>query len=189
MFFETCSRKKIMNSVNKEQPEKNHENLSGKEAVKKLREISEKASTCFLCTNLQAGKPFAARPMAVQKLDEQGTFWFLSANDSHQNEHIQQTPYVQLLFQGASYSDFLSVFGHATISKEKNKIKELWNPMLKTWFTEGENDPRITVIHVRPEHAYYWDVKHNQAVAFLKQVAGAIMGTTLDDSIEGNIRV
>jgi len=45
------------------------------------------------------------------------------------------------------------------------------------------------VIKVTPSDGYYWDNKHGQAVAFIKQIAGAIMGKTLDDSIEGKIKV
>lgn len=96
---------------------------------------------------------------------------------------------VQLLFQGSDYSDFFYIYGIATTSQDKQKIKELWNPMLKTWFTGGVDDPRISVIKVDPVEGYYWDTKHNQAVAFLKRAAGAMMGKTLDDSIEGRLEV
>jgi hypothetical protein len=37
-------------------------------------------------------------------------------------------------------------------------------------------------------HGYYWDTKHNRAIAFAKMVAGAVLGKTLDDSIEGTLR-
>ena len=96
---------------------------------------------------------------------------------------------MQLLFQGSSYSDFLSLYGTATISKDKSKIKELWEPILKVWFTEGIDDPRISVIKVVPEEGYYWDTKHNMAIGLVKRLAGAIVGKTLDDSIEGTVRV
>ena len=60
---------------------------------------------------------------------------------------------------------------------------------MKTLFTKGKNDPRITVIKVIPEDGYYWDTKHSQAVALVKMVIGTATGKTLDDSIEGNIKV
>lgn len=72
---------------------------------------------------------------------------------------------------------------------DKEKIKELWEPVLKTWFTEGENDPRTSVIKVEPIEGYYWDTKHGPAVAFAKKLMGAAMGKTLDDSIEGKLKV
>jgi general stress protein 26 len=127
--------------------------------------------------------------MSVQKMDENGNFWFLSSNDSHKNEQIEADNNVQLLFQGSGHSDFLSVYGEATISTDKELIKELWEPILKTWFTGGVDDPRITAIKVVTKQAYYWDNKHGDAIALIKMAAGAVMGKTLDDSIEGTLSV
>jgi general stress protein 26 len=178
-----------MDSINQQQPEDNMKDLQGKEAVKKMKELVEAAKTCFFCTNIQASKPFATRPMSVQKFDDEGNFWFLSSNDSHKNAELETDQHVQLLFQGSQHSDFLNIYGTATISEDKEKIRELWEPVLKTWFTEGVDDPRISVIKVDPSEGYYWDNKHGNAIAFVKMAAGAIMGKTLDDSIEGNLSV
>ena len=178
-----------MDSINKQQVEDNYEELHGELAQKKIRELNEKASSCFFCTSIQTGKHFFTRPMAVQELDSDGNFWFLSATDSKKNQQIAADPSVQLLFQGSDYSDFLHLVGTATISRDKERIYQLWNPMLKTWFTEGKDDPRISVIKVTPVEGYYWDTKHNQAIGFVKRMAGALIGKTLDDSIEGSLRL
>lgn len=181
--------KKIMDSINKQQPEDNHEDLHGEAATAKIKELVGKASTCFFCTEIATDQPFHARPMAIQQVDDENNFWFLSADDSFKNFELQADNAVQLLLQGSDYSDFLSIYGRATISKDKQKIKELWNPMFKTWFTEGEDDPRISVIKVETTQGYYWDTKHNRAIGLVKRLAGAIMGKTLDDSIEGELKV
>jgi general stress protein 26 len=178
-----------MDSINQQQPEKNHEDLAGTEAGKKIKELTDKNSTCYFCTKITTGEPLRTRPMSVQKVDEAGNFWFLSANDSHKNAEIATDNRVQLLFQGSEHSDFLSIYGTATISTDKALIKELWEPLLKTWFTEGEDDPRITAIQVDTQQGYYWDNKHGNAVAFAKMAVGAVIGKTLDDSIEGTLTV
>jgi len=177
-----------MDSINKNQPEKNRENLLGTEAIEKIKLLAKKASSCFLCTNINGGN-FSTRPMSVEKVDDEGNFWFLSANDSHKNLEIAKDNAVQLLFQGSAHSDFLTILGTAAITTDKNKIKELWEPIVKTWFTEGVDDPRITVIRVRPETGYYWDTKRGNVVAGAKILLGSIMGKTLDDSIEGKLSV
>ena len=178
-----------MDSINKQQVEKNHEDLQGVEAGKKIKEIAGKNNTCFFCTGIRTGKPLTVRPMSVQKMDEAGNFWFLSANDSEKNQDIQADNYVQLLFQGSAHSDFLSVYGVATISTDKEVIKELWEPIVKTWFTGGVDDPRITAIKVETQEGYYWDNKHGNAIALVKMAAGAVLGKTMDDSIEGQVKI
>lgn len=178
-----------MDSINKNQPEENRKDLSGEEAIKKMKELVEKANSCFFCTRIKTNESFSTRPMSVQKIDDEGTLWFLSASDSNKNEEITNDPSVQLLFQGSQYSDYINIYGTATISKDKAKIKELWQPILKTWFTEGKDDKRITVLKVVPAESYYWDTKHNMAVGLVKRLVGAAIGKTLDDSIEGKIKL
>ena len=125
--------------------------------------------------------------MSVQKVDDAGNLWFLSEIDSHTNLELAENPAVRLFFQGSEHAGFLTLTGKATVSQDKRRIKELWEPLLKTWFTEGEDDPRITVIRVVPEGGYYWDNKHGSAVAGIKMLVGAAIGVTLDDSIEGRL--
>ncbi|WP_306667663.1 pyridoxamine 5'-phosphate oxidase family protein [Massilia sp. CCM 8734] len=48
-----------------------------------------------------------------------------------------------------SNSEFLVLDGVATITRDKTKIKELWNFI--PWFTGGEADPRITAIKITPD--------------------------------------
>ncbi|QQL48420.1 pyridoxamine 5'-phosphate oxidase family protein [Mucilaginibacter ginkgonis] len=178
-----------MDSINQNQPEDNMQNLQGEEAKKKIKELAEGAQSCFFVTNIKTGIPLSVRPMSIQKIDDEGNFWFLSASDSHKNDEVSHDPFVHLLFQGSAHAGFLNIYGQAEISRDKEKIKELWEPVLKTWFTEGEDDPRITVVKVEPLEGYYWDNKHGAVVAFAKMAIGAAIGKTLDDSVEGTLEV
>lgn len=175
-----------MDSINQNQEEQNRADLGGSEAIEKIRALVEKAGTCFFVTKVAMGGS-GARPMSVQKIDEDGTIWFLSANDSHKNRELVLAPEVTLYFQGSAHSDFLVLEGDATVSQDKAKIEELWEPVLKTWFTGGVDDPRISVIKVVPTDGYYWDTKHGNAVAGIKMLIGAALGKTMDDSIEGTL--
>lgn len=177
-----------MDSINKNQEEENRENLSSREAIEKIKALADKKA-CFFCTTASYSDSGGVRPMSVQEMDDEGNLWFLSANDSHKNHELAANPFVKLFFQGSAHSDFLFISGKAEISQDKNKIEELWEPLLKTWFTEGKDDPRISVIKVIPLAGYYWDTKHGNAVAGIKILIGAAIGKTMDDSIEGTLRV
>ena len=173
-----------MDSINRNQEEQNHADLHGGGAIAKIKELVGKAKTCFFRT-----KDGHARPMSVQKVDDEGTLWFLSARDSHKNLEVEDDPGVTVYFQGSPHSYFLELRGHASISADRAKIEELWEPVMKTWFTEGIEDSRITVIRFRPVEGYYWDTKHGMAVAGLKMLVGAAIGKTMDDSIEGALKI
>ena len=77
----------------------------------------------------------------------------------------------------------------ATVTTDRHVFDELWQPIVKVWFSEGEDDPRITAIKVAPSSGNYWDTKHGAAVAGIKMLIGAATGQTPDDSIEGSLRV
>lgn len=178
-----------MNSINKNQPEHNREDLSGPRAVAKITELVRAAQNCFFCTTSATGSAGGVRPMNVRQVDADGNLWFLSASDSHTNRDLAADPAVHLYFQGSPHSDFMHLRGRATVSTDKAKIKELWEPVIKTWFTGGVDDPRITVIKVTPTDGYYWDTKHGNMIAGIKMLVGAALGKTLDDSIEGTLTV
>jgi general stress protein 26 len=177
-----------MNSINQNQAEENHENLSAAAAIKKIRDMT-KGAACFFCTRALGGGSGGTRPMSVLQADEAGDLWFLSASDSHTNRELKSDPGVELYFQRSPHSDFMHLVGTAQVSTDQTKIDELWEPLFKTWFTEGKEDPRITVIRVSPTKGYYWDTKHGNAVAGIKMLIGAALGKTLDDSIEGTVAV
>src|ERR1700755_1337473 len=120
-----------MDSINRDQPEQNREDLLGKDAIAKIREMVKQSSTCFFCTAFDEDEPASTRPMSVQQVDESGSLWFLSADDSHKNVEREGSDGVQLLFQGSAHSDFMTLYGRARVSKDKAKIKELWEPILK----------------------------------------------------------
>ncbi len=178
-----------MDSINRNQPEDNRHDVHGREAVERLKTVVKKTQTCFFCTSRGQGPSEGTRPMNVRQVDDAGHLWFLSADDSHKNLELADDPTVNLFFQGSEHSDFLHLAGHARVSRDKAKLDELWEPILKTWFTEGKDDPRITVIEVVPTAGYYWDNKHGNMVAGVKMMFGAATGKTLDDSIEGRVSV
>ena len=83
-------------------------NLSGSEAIQKLKKLAESARTCMFTTYTQA-RPMPSRPMALQEVDESGMLWFFSAASSNKNKEIAGDPYVQLFFENNGDSEYLSV--------------------------------------------------------------------------------
>lgn len=161
--------------------------LTSQEAAAKIKQMAEEIKICMFCTELST-LPITTRPMSVQEVDDNGNIWFISSKQSNKNFEISQDDRVQLIFSHIGESHFLSVFGHATTYRDKSKIEEVWSPIAKVWFEEGEDDPDITVIKVRPTNAYYWDTKEGKVVAFLKIAAAAITGGNAEDvGVEGRI--
>ncbi|MEP6926878.1 MAG: pyridoxamine 5'-phosphate oxidase family protein, partial [Ginsengibacter sp.] len=88
-----------------------------------------------------------------------------------------------------SSSEYLSIFGTAEIIFDKNKIEEMWSPIAKAWFTEGKDDPSISLLKVTPQEGYYWDTKNNKMISLIKIATAIVTGKTMDDGVEGKLTV
>ncbi|MEO6730168.1 MAG: pyridoxamine 5'-phosphate oxidase family protein [Ferruginibacter sp.] len=165
-----------------------YKNLANQEGIDKLKKLVKAADICMFATNLSS-YPLSVRPMSTQDADDEGTLWFFSLASSNKNAELNADNRVQLFYSNMGSSEYLSVSGNAAILRDAQKAKELWSVWVKTWFTEGPDDPELTIIKVEPEQAYYWDTKNNKMVSLLKIMTGAIIGKTMDDSVEGSIEV
>lgn len=177
-----------MDSVNSNQTEENYANLIGDEAIEKMRNLIDKSGSCFFCTSTLMNKVNGS-PMSVQKSDANGDLWFLSPKDSPKNLEIAHGSEVTLYFQGSAHSDFLELKGKAIISYDKDRIKELWDPMQRSWFKDGLDDPTISVIQFKTESGYYWDNEHGNTIAGIKLLFGVITGRNTDDTEEGYLKI
>ncbi|HEY5750085.1 MAG TPA: pyridoxamine 5'-phosphate oxidase family protein [Chryseolinea sp.] len=161
-------------------------NLSQHEAIDKFKDLVDHQPVCLFTTNLSV-LPLTTRPMSVQKVCDQGNFWFISDRDSDKNQEIIQDSKVQLFFSNTANYEFLSVFGEASITQDRQKIDELWTDMAKAWFPEGKDDPRVTIVKVTPQEGFYWDTKDGKLVSLIKILASAVAGKTFQEGVEGKI--
>ena len=49
------------------------------------------------------------------------------------------------------------------------------------WFEGGQNDPRVSVLSVRPTGGHYWETQAGKLVAFAKMSFAALTGARVDD--------
>lgn len=174
---------------NQKHDEKGHiKNYDGQEAIEKLKELAESARNCMF-TTFTNDRPLPSRPMALQGIDSDGTLHFFSAASSNKNRELNADPSVQLFFGNTNSSEYISVYGRASISQDRIKIKELWSGWAKAWFQGGPEDPDLTLISIKPEQSAYWDTKHNKMVQLFKIAASLVIGKTMDDGVEGKLSI
>jgi general stress protein 26 len=161
--------------------------LQGQEGIQKLRDMVEDINVCMFCT-MTPGEYFETRPMATQKVDEQGRLWFLSDKSSDKHQEIKKDRKVQLIYGKPSAYEFLSIKGTAFETRDRKTLDELWTKMAEAWFKGGKDDPNLVAVCVTPKEAYYWDTKHNKMVSLLKIAIATITHKVMDGGIEGVIK-
>ncbi len=164
-----------------------HQDLSGKEAIEKIKKLAEEARTCFFTTNV--GRDAHSVPMTLQEVDEDGTLWFISSSESQHNENITADPRVHLYFMNNSSYEYVFLSGDAKISKDRELIDKYWSDFANAWF-EGKDDPRVTVLGVKAHDGYYYETKDSKVIAMAKMAFAAVTGSNNEDGgIEGGLKV
>ncbi len=160
--------------------------LTGPEGLKKIGSLIAGVHIAILVTASPDGS-FDSRPMAVQAKDFNGSVWFLTRNESGKVDEIQNDSHATLIFADPSNSNYVSAKGRARIHQDRAKIHELWNPMYKAWFPQGEDDPSIAVLRVDIHEADYWEASSSKIVRSLKYLAAAATGGSVDVGEAGKV--
>ena len=162
-------------------------NLYKENAREKIKEIAENINIAMMITKI-GQKPLSIIPMYTKKVDDFGNLWFLSKSTSEHNKNIEADDDVQLVYSDHSQSTYLSLFGTALISTNKEILKELYQKLDNNWF-DGVDDEELTAICVEPKTAYYWDSTSNKYIEFFKMGLNAYTGTKYDIGKEGKLEV
>ncbi len=162
--------------------------LSGHEAIKKFKEITDHQGLCMMVTDLN-NHPNNSRPMSVGEVDDEGNFWLLTLITTDKVHDLQRDPRCYLYFMNPSDQEFLSVLGTVELVNDKARKKELWKPIAKAWVPDGVDDPDLRALKVTPKEGYYWDTKDGKVVAAFKIAVAAFSGGNgSDGGVEGRAK-
>jgi general stress protein 26 len=162
--------------------------LTGREGIAKTGELIKDVRICVMVTAAADGS-MDARPMATQKAEFDGKLWFLTRQESPKVAEIEEDSHVTLVYSDPKSENYVTVKGWATTNRDRAKIHELWNPMYKAWFPEGEDDPQIAVVRVDVTEAQYWEASSSKIVLGMKYLAAAVTGGKMDVGESGRVKV
>ncbi len=163
--------------------------LSGPEGMEKIGELIRGIRITMMTTAASDGS-IDSRPMATQETDKfDGTVWFLTKGESGKVDEIKHDAHVTLVYSDPSNSKYVSAKGRASVSSDRAKIDDLWNPMYKAWFPEGKDDPSIAVLKVDIAEAQYWEASSSKLIMGAKYLAAAVTGGKVDVGETGKVHV
>ena len=147
--------------------------MSRESEFEKLCEMIKDIDFCML-TTVDENDELHSRPMSLNgDVDEEGNLWFFTSSNSHKASEIERTPNVNISFVDTSDQRYVSISGTAQLVHDRNKIKELWKPVLKAWFPDGPDQPDVVLLKVKMTKAEYWDGPSStisQAVSFVSAI-------------------
>jgi general stress protein 26 len=142
------------------------------EHVERIWELAKRIGVCMFVT--WDGERQRARPLAATVEKKERALYFLTDIDGQKDDQIEKFPTVTLAFADHSHSKYVSITGTATVSNDRQRIKDLWSPFAKAWW-DGPEDPAIRVIKVVPQDAELWD-SPGRIVTTISMLAAAVTG-------------
>ncbi len=109
-----------------------------------------------LTTVAEDGTPHN-RPMATQEADAEGNLWFFTDTNATKVNEIQKHAKASVSFVSTSDNRYVSAYGNAELVQDRQKVKDLWQPILKAWFPNGPDDPNVSLIKINVTDAEYWE--------------------------------
>jgi general stress protein 26 len=154
-----------------------------KNELQKFYALIEKIDTAMMTTRRADGH-LRSRAMANQKQAHGADLWFVTAIDTEKVHDVEHDPHVNLSYYKNDTREWISVSGIAAISRDRQKIAELYAPDWKMWFGEDgdprhgtPDDPRIALIGVTIHAAEFLEVNKPKPVVLFELVKGWVTGT------------
>ncbi|MEP6711046.1 MAG: pyridoxamine 5'-phosphate oxidase family protein [Ferruginibacter sp.] len=156
--------------------------------LQKFKDLINEIKTCILITKSAVGK-LKGRPMATAKVDDDGSIWFFTNEYSGKVEEISHQNEILLSYSSPSKNSYVVLSAKAVLSDDRQKIKELWNPLMKAWFPQGLDDPNILLVKAEPEEIEYWDSSANKIVILFDMLKSAVTGKEYSEGEHGKLSV
>ena len=137
-------------------------------------------------TTRRADGRLVSRPMATQAQAAGADFWFVTERSADKLEELEHESQVNLAYYNQKSREYVSVSGIAHISDDRAKIRELYRPDWKAWFSGDSrdagtsDDPRIVLIAVEAESAVYLKIDKPRPVVLFEVVKGMLTGKRAD---------
>ena len=128
-----------------------------------------------------------SRAMATQKRAAGADLWFVAADGTGKLADIERDPHVNLAYYKDRTREWISVSGLATLSRDREKIRELYAPDWKIWFGEDgdprhgtADDPRVVLIGIEIHAASFLDISKPQPLVLFELAKGLLTGDRVE---------
>jgi len=148
--------------------------LQDREAIEKFRDLVKDVSICMF-TTIDENHDLTSRPMFTSNVDNEGNVWFFTNEFSEKINEVSKDNLVHLIYSHPVKNIYVDVKGSCSLIIDKKKMEELWDPALKNWFPQELEDPKICLVKVATETAYFWN-QASSKMGLLFQMIRSITG-------------
>jgi general stress protein 26 len=164
--------------------EKNRdENVSTEKKLDDLYKLIDGIEIAMFTTRRADGH-LVSRPMQTQEREAGVDLWFMTNIETHKLDDLMNDPHVNLAYYNNSSREWVSVAGLATVSTDRELVRELYKLDWKAWLGDdggdrdgSPNDPRIALILVEAESVTYMKVTKPKPVVLFEVARAMLTGS------------
>jgi general stress protein 26 len=138
-----------------------------------------------MMTTRRADGHLQSRAMATQKRAAGADLWFVTLDNTAKLRDLEADPHINLSYYKDRTREWISVSGLASITRDRDKIHQLYAPDWSAWFPKEDDprhgtkdDPRMVLIGVDVHAAVFLEVNKPQPVVLFELVKGWLTGST-----------
>lgn len=148
-----------------------------------LYELIDGIETAMFTTRRPDGS-LVSRAMQTQRRTMGTDLWFMTNIESDKFEELALDPHVNVAYFRDRTREWVSVSGHAILSRDRDLIDSLYKPDWKGWLGDqgdgvrdgGARDPRIVLVLVEADSVVYSKNDRPLPLALFQVVKGMITG-------------
>lgn len=144
--------------------------------IAKLKSLIEDVEIAILST--LDGEEIISRPMATSEVDDEGNIWFFTNEYSGKVADVMSEPKVNVSYSHPGRHTYVTINGYASVVQDRVKMEQLFSPTIKVFFPQGLNDPKLTLLKVKPYQAEYWE---NHSVDGMLRFMGILGSSPIAD--------
>lgn len=140
-----------------------------------------------MMTTRRADGHLESRAMANQKRASGADLWFVTMEGTEKLKNLAYDPHVNLSYYKDGSYEWVSASGIASVSRDRARIRELYEPDWKAWFgQEGDprhgtaDDPRMVLIGVDVHAAVFLEVNKPKPVVLFELAKGWLTGERVE---------
>jgi general stress protein 26 len=161
------------------------------ERVKDIEQVADliRGIRVAMLTTVDGDGELRSRPMATQEVDFDGTLWFFTEAGSEKAAELERDARVNVAYADEGRARYVSLSGAARLVHDRQKMRDLWRPLLKAWFPRGIDDPKLALVEVTVTGGEYWDAPSSRLVRLAGLLKGALTGTGMPAGEHGHLDV
>lgn len=162
--------------------------LQDQQAIKKFKDLVKDVAVCMF-TTIDDQHNLSSRPMFTSSVDEEGNVWFFTNEFSEKINDVSKDNIVNLIYSHPAKNIYVNVKGTCSLVIDRKKMEELWDPALKKWFPAELEDPKICLLKVSTETAWFWNASSSKMGLLFQMLASITKGDQYKETEKGKLNL